>query len=187
MRALAVWPWLKPAWYWFTNDDEAEREIRSGRTLVFLGGIPVSLVVPCLLAEWKGPRIHCDTGNFAKIKVGRHTQEIRHWAILNVRHDGCLSRERTRRQKKNKTQTSHSALQANVSFKSRSGSFVILFALLSIWSQELLLSAMWKDQGHWHITHIGEIRTRFTRQEKFESVRAAISIPEDQAAFVGVS
>ena len=37
MRALAVWPWLKPAWYWFTNDDEAEREIRSGRMLVFFG------------------------------------------------------------------------------------------------------------------------------------------------------
>src|SRR5690242_19119274 len=54
MRALAVWPWLKPAWYWFTNDDEAEREFRSGRTLVFLGGIPVSLVFPCLWRNGKG-------------------------------------------------------------------------------------------------------------------------------------
>jgi hypothetical protein len=64
MRALAVWPWLKPAWYWFTNDDEAEREIRSGRMLVFLGGIPVSLVFPCLLAEWKRPRISIPSSHF---------------------------------------------------------------------------------------------------------------------------
>jgi hypothetical protein len=59
--------------------------------------------------------------------------------------------------------------------------------LNTLWSQESLLScSMNETKPSAHYPYQGEIRTRFTRQELFEIVKAMISLPEDQAAFGGV-